>query len=310
MNYNLSHTTCYLFPGQGILEPADILSYKDDHTFQKRYSEVNNILYEDVLASYFNGKISINDTLLNSIIVVLHSILSYEKYIAENHEDIIKCLAGFSIGQFTALYISGVLSFEQLILMLSYRSKLIENSLSLKDTGMLYVIGIKESLLSELINDIYAQFPSCFIGITNFNAPGNYTVSGHNSCLQLLSTRLSEVGVKLCGRVSISGARHCPLLKTEIEAFSNFMSDSISFSASQISIISNCTAQYLSDDPTEIKNDLLNHLVMPVLWYQSIQTAILEGCSKFIEFGNNEMLSKFNFFIDRKKISISYNYRS
>lgn len=212
--------------------------------------------------------------------ILTTSYVSYLDYREQNEVDV-SVILGHSLGQYTALIASGAVSFEELAKVVSLRSKLVA---SVKGTSLL-VSGISGNDLIEIItaNELENIFISCI------NSPKEVMVSGEVSAVDLLLPILEAKGLPYFIQYN-SQPIHSPLMNIIKTPFLKEI-EKLTFSDFKIPVISNTTGNVFKSFG-EIKEALGQHLVAPVLWSDSVESAVKLGATSFIEVAPNNILSR------------------
>jgi [acyl-carrier-protein] S-malonyltransferase len=297
----------YLFPGQGAHEPAMLDTVRDCPQFAERIAIASDRLgldLEDELAT--RGQAFCNGNAVSSVLTVLVSCLLLDRL------DTIcpvrpAFLAGYSVGQWTAMYAAGCVSFAQLVEIIVARARLMDESLSGTSTGMLGVIGVAESDLRCLCNEMTREGE--LLVISNFNAAGQYSLAGSLAAIDHAAERLICQGAKRVVRLPVGGAWHSPLLFRAAQRLEGYL-EQVELCHPKIAVADNVTGKLLPSSIPLLRCQLALHLCSPVRWSACIKTLRSAGCGSFIEVGHGNMLSKFGFFIDRTARFMSCSDRS
>lgn len=200
--------------------------------------------------------------------------------------------AGYSVGQYSALYSSRSLTFEDAIQSVDIRSQLLKNCALESDTAMIGVIGIPEAtLISEL-----ATLDNVFIA--NYNSPGNVTLSFRKEHKKQLFARLGKLNPLKMVEIPVEGGWHSPFMLNAAQNFKEYL-NRLKIKKPNCIFVENYTGEIL-DDSDKIKDCLYYHIFSPVKWKQSVDKLVSVGINNFIEIGNGNQLSKFIKFTNRK----------
>jgi [acyl-carrier-protein] S-malonyltransferase len=206
-------------------------------------------------------------------------------------------VAGHSLGEFSALVAAEALSFEQALLLVRERGRLMREADRNSPGGMAAIIGL-DSAQAESICAQAVEAEGGYVGIANDNCPGQLVISGHENTLGLAMDLMKEAGAKRAIRLAISIAAHSPLMADAAEAFKQALAR-VEFRPPQIPIVANATAGPLTDSD-RIREALGKQLTSPVRWTESVQWMIEQGVNHFIEVGPGEVLTGLVRRIDRQ----------
>jgi [acyl-carrier-protein] S-malonyltransferase len=189
--------------------------------------------------------------------------------------------AGHSLGEYAALAAAGVIDTKTAIFLVRQRGRLMFEAGQKKPGTMAAVLGLDESILSEICRETGAV-------IANANCPGQLTISGSVDSVSRAVDAVKAKGAKAIP-LQVSGAFHSPLMRPAVEEFSRIISG-IKFNAPRFPIVANVTATSLTS-PEQIPAELTNQLQNGVQWQHSVEFMIANGVNTFIEIGPGKVLS-------------------
>ncbi len=287
-----------IFPGQGSqsVGMANELYNKFDTfkiNFKKADDLLNYRLSKIILEGPFN-KLNLTENAQPAIFLISYSIFQVIKNEFKINLNEAKYFAGHSLGEYTALTCSGVLSFENTIKILKLRGKAMQEAVPKGEGGMIAVLGSELEILEDIINKKKNEF-RCFIA--NDNSNGQIVLSGTMDNIEKLSIYLNSIKIKNI-KLSVSAPFHCELMKTATELMRNELAK-IVFKDFQTALISNVTAQEINDSSL-ICDLLIRQIESRVRWRESINYMIKNGVNNFIEIGPGRVLSGLVKRIDKK----------
>ncbi|MDO6354034.1 ACP S-malonyltransferase [Caloramator sp. CAR-1] len=264
----------------------------------ERYDDVKEIFNlaninsnKDVKNLCFNGPSEELDKTENAQVSILTvsiaSLIALKRY-GVNADYV----AGFSLGEYSALVAADVLSFEDAVKIVTLRGELMQNAFKGGIYGMAAVIGLDIEDVKEIVEKAQQEE---FLSIANLNCPKQTVIAGHTRALELARELVENKKGKFI-RLSVSGAFHTELLKESADVFYENIKG-YDFKNPSIPIIANETAKPLDKN---IKESLKHQMISPVLWEESIKYLIDLGVDTFIELGPGKVLTGFIKKIDRK----------
>jgi [acyl-carrier-protein] S-malonyltransferase len=185
------------------------------------------------------------------------------------------CVAGHSLGEYTALYAAGVLSFKDALYLVKRRGEIMFES---KGGAMAAILGLD---LSEVEGLVAPYGDSCVIA--NDNCPKQIVISGLESAVEEVSQKASHA-LKVV-RLNVSGAFHSPLMKDAAYKLEKEFAH-VSFQSPRCPIIMNITASPVLD-PIEIQKNLITQMTGRVRWSESMAHAP----THVIEIGSGKVLT-------------------
>ncbi len=295
----------FLFSGQGaqtIGMGEDL--FKNREECKNVFESGENLLNMDILNKMFNGdEETLKKTSIAQPAIVLTSLAAAEALKNEGIECDYSC--GLSLGEYTALIHSRVISFEDGIKLVKERGRIMEEA-GIKVKGkMAAVLKLKEDKVEELVNKC-KEFG--VIEVANYNCPGQIVIGGESAPIDKSIEIVKELG-GMAIPLKVSGAFHTSLLKEASEEFYIYI-EKVRFNEIDEKIYSNLKGNlYVKED--NIKNILKNHMVKPVYFEEIIRNMISKGVDTFIEIGPRKTLTGFVKKIDRKvKILNVYDIES
>ncbi|MGY5138528.1 PfaD family polyunsaturated fatty acid/polyketide biosynthesis protein, partial [Streptomyces nigrescens] len=183
-------------------------------------------------------------------------------------------LAGHSLGEYCALHAAGAFDFATGLRLVQRRGALMAQA---QGGGMAAVVGVDAAQLRELLDE------GGFTGLTvaNDNAPQQKVVSGATATVDALVAYLDARDVR-CVRLNVSGAFHSPLMRQAQRDFAHF-ADGFTLGDPTTPVIANATARpYV---PGRTAHTLVDQIVRPVRWTESVHHLLDQGVTDFVELG-------------------------
>ncbi|MDE0735834.1 MAG: acyltransferase domain-containing protein, partial [Pirellulaceae bacterium] len=194
--------------------------------------------------------------------------------------------AGLSLGEYTALVFAGVLEFEAALRVVQERGLAMQAAAEATPSGMISVLGMEVAQLEELIEQ--QREPEETLQIANLLCPGNLVVSGHQAACQRLATAAEEAGAMKVLSLAVAGAFHTPIMQPAVGRLAAVLQE-VTLQSPRIPVISNVDAQ-THDDPEKIRELLVQQVVSPVLWENSMTYLLETEIDQFYEIGPGRVL--------------------
>lgn len=201
-------------------------------------------------------------------------------------------LAGLSLGEYTALVISGALTLEEAVPLVHTRGRLMQNTVAPGLGLMEAVLGLE----AEKVEEICRQAEGC-VEIANYNCPGQVVISGETQAVQQTAAHLKEAGARVTP-LPISVPCHCSMLYDSAQKFKHYL-EPLHWGDFGIPVVSNYTAQAHTEE--EVVPQLVKQLYCSVRWEQSVRH-MAEQSDYFIEVGPGSSLSGLIRRIERGKM--------
>lgn len=210
--------------------------------------------------------------------IVLNSLMSYLAF-SERIKAKPEFSLGHSLGEFTALAVSGAFSFVEAIRLVNLRGKFMQEACIGKDAGMMVVLGLSDEVVEGICKN--AQNEGLQIYAANYNCDGQIVVAGVRADLAKYEAKFKEAGAKRAMLLNMSVASHCPILEPASVKLANELEGVLA--ANFAPVVSNVNAKIYTD-----KNEALvllkEQLTHPVRYKQSIKN-YENGVDCFIELG-------------------------
>jgi [acyl-carrier-protein] S-malonyltransferase len=190
-------------------------------------------------------------------------------------------LAGHSLGEWTALHLAGVVSFEDTLKILKARGEAMQMACEKTPGAMLAVMGLDGSTLEKVAHEA-----GCFVA--NFNSLSQTVLSGSEEAIAQAEVLVKEAGAKRAVRLAVAGAFHSPLMQEAADRLAEFLAP-IHFSAPRLPVLSNVTGEPHS--PDSIKEKMVQQIVSSVQWVKSVQGLVADGVEEIVECGSGKVLA-------------------
>ena len=191
----------FVFPGQGAQFPGmgkDL--YDNSEEAKILFEKANEILGFSITDVMFNGSADdLKQTKVTQPAIFLHSVL-LAKTIEDFNPD---AVAGHSLGEFSALVASGVLSFEDALVLVSKRAMAMQKACEIEPSTMAAIVGLEDEIVEEVCNSIEEV-----VVAANYNCPGQLVISGSMKGIDIACGILTEKGARRA--LKTSGGRCIP----------------------------------------------------------------------------------------------------
>ena len=269
-----------IFPGQGAQYVGMGRSLYDSFDKAKDiFLAADKILGFELSKKCFEGtEDQLKDTSIQQLAILVVSLAAFEIFKDKNIK--IDYLSGLSLGEYSCLYAGGVLSLEDLVILVKERGFAMQQAAEANPSTMFAVIGAQRSTLEET-----AQREGFYIA--NLNSSGQIVVSLAKDNRANVKDVLESSGLRAIELV-VSGGFHSPFMNSAKEYLSGVI-EKLSFSDAKIPIVSNFTAKPHTKSE-EIKHNLLEQLISLVLWKDCIDCMTAAGVDSFFEIGPSKVL--------------------
>ncbi|MFC1467150.1 ACP S-malonyltransferase [Verrucomicrobiota bacterium] len=281
-----------MFPGQGAQSVGMGKDLYD--TFPEcaaLFDQANDVLGFDLKTIIFEGpaeELTKSNITQPAIFVV--SMAAYTALKLKNPELTFDAAAGHSLGEWAALCVAGVISFEDGLKALKARGEFIQEACEANPGGMLAVIGLDDDKVKAVAEE-------AGIYVANFNSPGQVVCSGLKEGIEKAAVLAKEAGAKRALPLAVAGAFHSPLMNPAAEKMAAFLND-IELNEPQIPVLSNVTGAAHAD-VAAIRENMVNQITGSVLWVDDVKWMREQGIDTFVECGPGKVLNGLIKRIDR-----------
>lgn len=207
----------------------------------------------------------------------------------------VECFAGFSLGEYSALYSSGVVELNSLYKILESRTNSMSNVVI--EGMMIACLRTDIDHINKLIGELLIKKIECYVA--NYNTQEQIVISCLKKDEAIIVEHFKQNGVKKVIPLNVSGPFHSPYYKNAANEFYNSLND-IELSLPTSELYLNTTGKRFIDE--DLKKVCEKQMYSQVNWYPLIKNMIDDGVDIFIEIGYNKVLSGF-----MKKIDKSIN---
>ncbi|MDI2091019.1 ACP S-malonyltransferase [Commensalibacter oyaizuii] len=200
---------------------------------------------------------------------------------------IIKCSAGHSLGEYSALCTAGVFNFATTASLLRLRGDAMQNSLPKGTGGMAALLG-SDMAQAKIICDQSSKVDS-MVAVANDNGAGQVVISGHLDAIDRAIALASEMGIRRAIKLAVSAPFHSPLMQPAAQKMQEALSNT-SIQPLKFPVIANVTAKPYQDTK-EIEKLLVQQVTAPVRWAETMQLMIDQDVEIFFEIGAGKVLS-------------------
>jgi [acyl-carrier-protein] S-malonyltransferase len=199
-----------------------------------------------------------------------------------------RCIAtaGLSLGEYTALAFAGVMDFETGLRLVQQRGQAMQDAADASPSGMVSILGLEREQVESLCEQ--ARVEGETLQVANLLCPGNIAVSGSNESCERVVDLANQAGAMRVVPLAVAGAFHTDLMSSAVDTMAAALADA-RLSPPRISVVMNVDAQP-HDDPEEIRELLIQQIVSPVRWEDSMRWLIAEGLEQFYEVGPGRVL--------------------
>jgi [acyl-carrier-protein] S-malonyltransferase len=274
----------FLFPGQGSQYVGmGREAYLGSGGFRDIFNRADAVLERQLTGVMFEGpEEELRQTRNAQPAIFLHSYATFQ--MLANPAPTMA--AGHSLGEYTALTVAGVLTFEDALQLVQLRADSMQQAGTANPGTMAAIIGLDDAAIGTICCAVWEE-----VGVVqsaNFNSPGQVVISGTEPAVLAAMSRAKEAGARMVKQLSVSGAFHSPLMEPARERLGEALAKTV-FRDADFPVYVNVSAEPLRD-AGEIRDALLKQLTAPVRWSETITRMTADGADEFIEVGPGNVL--------------------
>lgn len=277
----------FIFPGQGCQKEGmgkDL--YELFPKAKNLFEQANEILGERFTDTIFTA----TEEFLMDTRCTQPAIFIYEVALAMTQDEMIPdCVAGHSLGEYAALVIAGVLSFEETLPFIKTRGQVFYEAFEKHPSAMGAVIGVPEEQVLDVLKQV-GEEDGENLYIANYNGPGQLVITGVRPSIKKACKLLKEMGAKRAMLLPMKGVGHSPNSAKEGEKLSLEL-QKMHFRNAQIPIYQDVDGEPHTD-AKEILDNQIKLMTNPVQWTKLTNNMADNGVSEFYEVGTDDTLQK------------------
>jgi [acyl-carrier-protein] S-malonyltransferase len=285
----MTSQTYILCPGQGAQTVGMGKSlYERSGEARETFDRANEVLGFAMSNICFEGPEGrLNQTDISQPAIYATSVASFRAAQAAGAIDLasISACAGLSLGEYTALHLAGVFSFEEGLKLVAARGRYMQEAAVASPSGMVALLGADEAKVNDLCRD--AAGGEVLVP-ANYNAPGQIVISGSIGACER-AVKLAEAAGLKAAVLKVAGAFHSPLMQPAGDKMAAEL-ERVTFSPPKAPAYSNVTAQP-HGDIASIKRLLVEQIVSPVKWEQTARMLLAIEGARFVELAPGRTLA-------------------
>lgn len=282
--------TCFLFPGQGaqyVGMGKDI--YDESETVRELFEHASDVVGKDMKRLLFDSdetELARTDNTQAAITLMNLAAAAFAREVGVEPDGV----AGFSLGEYAALHVAGILSFEDTFRAVDLRGRLMEEGARKHDdavgkAGMTAVLGLSYEECRETLESLVADK----VYLANNSSPTQVVLAGTAAGLAKAEKALSDLGAMRVVRLKVSGPFHTPLLREASEAFAAALAE-MAFCEAAMPVYANVTGRRLASGE-EARTRCAEQIVSPVRWVDEEQAILDDGFDRVVEIGPGKVLA-------------------
>lgn len=282
----------FVFPGQGSQSVGMLDAWGDHPAVKETLQEASDAMGEDLGALIHEGpKEALALTTNTQPVMLVSAVAAYRAWLAEGG---VKpaVVAGHSLGEYSALVASGVLTLAQAAPLVRFRAAAMQDAVAVGVGAMAAVLGMDAAKVIEGCQQAQATFPANsgeVVEAVNFNDPGQTVIAGSKAAVEKACEVLKAMGAKRALNLPVSAPFHSSLMKPAAEKLKEKLA-ATRFALPQIPVLNNIDVT-IEADADRIRDALYRQAFGPVRWVECVQAIKAKGITTVVECGPGKVLA-------------------
>jgi len=289
--------SAFIFPGQGAQTVGMAKDISQNYPVAAAlFGKANDILGYNLSKLCFEGpQEKLNETSYSQPAIFTASAAILE--VIRTQTDITPDVtAGLSMGEYTALYAAGLISFEEGLILVNKRGTAMQAAADATEGSMVSIIGLDEEKVDALCTEA-AQ--GRLLKPANYNCPGQIVISGNVDACNRAAQLAEKHGAMKAVVLQVAGAFHTEKMDPAAKDLKIALENANISDIQSVKVIANINADYYTD-PGDIRKGLERQLVEPILWQKCMEKLLAEGVEDYYEIGPGRVLTGLMRRINRK----------
>ncbi|WPG36499.1 ACP S-malonyltransferase [Variovorax sp. EBFNA2] len=282
----------FVFPGQGSQAVGMLDAWGDHPAVAETLREASEALGEDIGVLIKNGpKEELALTTNTQPVMLVAGVAAWRAWLVEGGQAP-SVVAGHSLGEYSALVASGVLTLAQAAPLVRFRAQAMQQAVPVGVGAMAAILGMASDKVIAGCAEATATFgpgSAEVVEAVNFNDPMQTVIAGSKAAVDKACELLKANGAKRALPLPVSAPFHSSLMKPAAEALREKLA-SVALAAPQIPVLNNIDVA-VETDLDRIRDALVRQAAGPVRWVESVQALKLRGVASIIECGPGKVLA-------------------
>jgi len=285
-------SSAFVFPGQGSQSVGMLDAWGDHAAVRETLAEASDALGEDIAKLIHEGpKEALALTTNTQPVMLVAAVAAWRAWLAEGGEKP-SVVAGHSLGEYSALVASGVLTLSQAAPLVRFRAQAMQQAVPVGAGAMAAILGMDAAKVIAGCAEATATFGAGsaeVVEAVNFNDPVQTVIAGSKAAVDKACELLKANGAKRALPLPVSAPFHSSLMKPAADALRAKLAE-VDFAAPQIPVVNNIDVA-VETDPARIRDALVRQAAGPVRWVETVQALQARGVAAVIECGPGKVLA-------------------
>lgn len=282
----------FVFPGQGSQSVGMLDAWGDHPVVAQVLQEASDALGEDLALLIQQGpKEALALTTNTQPVMLVAGVAAYRVWRAEGGAAP-AAVAGHSLGEYSALVASGVLTLAQAVPLVRFRAAAMQEAVPVGTGAMAAILGMDAAKVIAGCAEVTAAFgpnASEVVEAVNFNDPAQTVIAGSKAAVEKACEVLKAAGAKRALPLPVSAPFHSSLMKPAAEKLRGKLAET-AFAAPQIPVVNNIDVA-VETDADRIRGALYRQAFGPVRWVECVLALQARGLTHLVECGPGKVLA-------------------
>ena len=279
----------FVFPGQGSQSVGMLDAWQDHPVVAQTLAEASDALGEDLARLIHEGpKEALAMTTNTQPVMLVAAVAAWRVWCAEGGAQP-AALAGHSLGEYSALVASGVLTLAQAAPLVRLRAQAMQEAVPVGTGAMAAILGLPAATVTAGCAEVTASLGGAeVVEAVNFNDPSQTVIAGSKLAVEKACEALKAAGAKRALPLPVSAPFHSSLMKPAAEKLRAALAQTVLL-APQIPVINNIDVT-VQTDADAIRDALYRQAFGPVRWVECVQAIKARGVTHLVECGPGKVL--------------------
>ncbi|MBP8087396.1 MAG: ACP S-malonyltransferase [Polaromonas sp.] len=282
----------FIFPGQGSQSVGMLDAWGDHPVVAHTLAEASDAMGENLSLLIKEGpKEALALTTNTQPVMLVAAVAAYRVWLADTGAAP-AAVAGHSLGEYSALVASGVLTLAQAAPLVRFRAQAMQDAVPVGVGAMAAILGMQAAQVIEGCAEAVRSFGPGSVEVVeavNFNDPGQTVIAGSKAAVDKACEVLKANGAKRALPLAVSAPFHSSLMKPAADKLRDKLAG-LSLAAPQIPVINNIDVA-VEIDPDRIRDALYRQAFGPVRWVECVQAIKARGLTTLVECGPGKVLA-------------------
>lgn len=283
----MAHKVAFVFPGQGSQVVGMGKALADAFPEAREiFERADDALGEKLSTLCFEGPEEALKLTANTQPSILVTSVAAHAVFAKAFGKAPAFVAGHSLGEWSALAAIGTLSVEDAVRSVRLRGQFMQEAVPAGQGAMAAILGLDPELVRKACEE---SAQGGIVSPANYNSPEQTVIAGDAAAVERASARCKELGAKRAVPLPVSAPFHCAMMAPVQPRLAEVL-EGVKIGDLTVPVVTNVEAAP-NTDPARVAKLLVEQVVAPVRWIESVQAMAAAGVTHMVEIGPGKVLS-------------------